>query len=120
MLFLTTNRGDAIDKAFESRIHLTLRYPELSTDAKYHIWEQFLSRAASSALDPLEMSKLANLSLNGRQIKNIVKTASLLARSQASPSIQVKHIETVLEVTNQEGLDNGDADNQDALSDKPM
>ncbi|KAK7973425.1 hypothetical protein PG988_007559 [Apiospora saccharicola] len=103
MLFLTTNRGEAIDAAFQSRIHLTLHYPELSTDAKHHIWQQFLTRAASSTLAPREMSKLANLSLNGRQIKNIVKTASLLARSQGSPSTQVKHIETVLKVTNQEG-----------------
>ncbi|KAK8070444.1 hypothetical protein PG997_010647 [Apiospora hydei] len=103
MLFLTTNRGDAIDEAFQSRIHLTLHYPELTTDAKYHIWDQFLKRVPSSDVSPIDMLKLANLSLNGRQIKNIVKTASLLARSQQSPSIQVKHIETVLEVTNQSG-----------------
>ncbi|KAK8074286.1 AAA family ATPase [Apiospora phragmitis] len=81
MLFLTTNRGDAIDAAFQSRIHLTLQYPELSTDAKTHIWNQFLSRAPSSAVTTLEVSNLALLPLNGRQIKNIVKTASLLARS---------------------------------------
>lgn len=117
MLFLTTNRGEAIDAAFQSRIHLTLHYPELSTDARYHIWHQFLARAASNTLAPLEMTKLANLSLNGRQIKNIVKTASLLARSQGSPSIQVKHTETVLKVTSQEGqksrqegLGHGDTD----------
>ncbi|KAK7917659.1 AAA family ATPase [Apiospora marii] len=123
MLFLTTNRGDAIDAAFQSRIHLTLHYPELSTDAKYHIWGQFLSRAATSAVNPFEMSKLADLSLNGRQIKNIVKTASLLARSQGSSSVQFKHIETVLKVTSQEGqntkqrgLDYDDVDDQVALS----
>ncbi|KAK8023591.1 hypothetical protein PG993_011657 [Apiospora rasikravindrae] len=103
MLFLTTNRGDAIDEAFQSRIHLTLHYPELSADAKFHIWDQFLSRVPSSDLSPIDMLKLASLPLNGRQIKNIVKTASLLAKSQQSASIQVKHIETVLEVTNQSG-----------------
>ncbi|KAK8037520.1 hypothetical protein PG991_000866 [Apiospora marii] len=123
MLFLTTNRGDAIDAAFQSRVHLTLHYPELSTDAKYHIWGQFLSRAPSSAVNPFEMSKLADLSLNGRQIKNIIKTASLLARSQGSPSVQFRHIETVLKVTSQEGqntkqrgLDYDDVDDQVALS----
>ncbi|KAK7946107.1 AAA family ATPase [Apiospora aurea] len=103
MLFLTSNRGDAIDEAFQSRIHLTLHYPELTTDAKYHIWDQFLKRVPSSDVSPIDMLKLANLSLNGRQIKKIVKTASLLARSQQSPSIEVKHIETVLEVTKQSG-----------------
>ncbi|KAK8103198.1 P-loop containing nucleoside triphosphate hydrolase protein [Apiospora sp. TS-2023a] len=124
MLFLTTNRGEAIDAAFQSRIHLTLHYPELSTDAKYHIWHQFLTRAGSNTLAPLEMSKLANLTLNGRQIKNIVKTASLLARSQGSPSIQVKNIETVLKVTNQEGQTleqkGGHADGQVILSYNPL
>lgn len=37
MLFLTTNRGDAIDAAFQSRTHLTLHYPKLDFDTKESI-----------------------------------------------------------------------------------
>ena len=99
MLFLTTNRGEAIDTAFQSRIHLTLQYPELSFDARYHIWEQFLARTPSNAVSGDEISKLAELQLNGRQIKNTVKTALLLARSRGSSPVLVKHIDTVLGVT---------------------
>merc|ERR1711939_1159242 len=45
ILFLTTNRVDTFDEAFQSRIHLPLRYGELSAKAKRRVWGMFLEMA---------------------------------------------------------------------------
>ncbi|KAI0138555.1 P-loop containing nucleoside triphosphate hydrolase protein [Hypoxylon sp. NC0597] len=42
MLFLTTNRVEAVDSAFKSRIHLTIKYPHLNAAARRQIWERFV------------------------------------------------------------------------------
>jgi hypothetical protein len=101
MLFLTTNRGDAIDLAFQSRIHLTLQYPDLEPQARKQIWQQFCSRSRlESSLTSEDMESLSELPLNGRQIKNIIKISSLLARREGG-SLQLGHVETVLKATGQ-------------------
>ena len=47
---------------------------------------------------------LASIDLNGRQIKNVIKTAQMLARSEwnvkdtAAFKVELKHIQTVLAV----------------------
>ncbi|GJC77371.1 putative AAA domain-containing protein [Colletotrichum liriopes] len=38
ILIMTTNRADSIDRAFQSRIHLTLHYLDLDVKAREHIW----------------------------------------------------------------------------------
>ena len=83
ILFLTTNRAEHIDPAFESRIHLSLTYKELDATSRRHVWSQFLGRSANpAAFSDAELNQLAEVPLNGRQIKNTIKTASLLAESQ--------------------------------------
>ncbi len=42
ILFLTTNRLDQFDEAFQSRIHLTVRLPELGQNERRAIWEALL------------------------------------------------------------------------------
>ena len=77
---MTTNRAEAIDRAFQSRIHLTLRYPGLTAEAKTTIWRQFVQGtrwAAGNTLVDEQYQKLAALPINGREIKNIVKTEGL-------------------------------------------
>src|SRR5271169_6713999 len=44
-LFLTTNRIDDFDPAFDSRIHLKIFYPELTPDRRIEIWKNFLRKA---------------------------------------------------------------------------
>lgn len=39
VLFLTTNRQDQFDEAFQSRIHLTIKLPELGPKERQGIWE---------------------------------------------------------------------------------
>ncbi|KAK2617020.1 hypothetical protein QQS21_000111 [Conoideocrella luteorostrata] len=104
ILFLTTNRADAIDPAFQSRIHLTLHYPELNQEARKNIWTQFCSRLAQSSLCNDDLTSLSELPLNGRQIKNIIKISALLARQDAT-ALQLGHIQTVLNATKELGLD---------------
>lgn len=45
LLILTTNRIGSCDEAFESRIHIAIRYPDLDTAARRQIWTTFLKRA---------------------------------------------------------------------------
>ena len=45
VLFLTTNRVDNIDAAFQSRIHISMQYDELSLSARKQVWSNFLGAA---------------------------------------------------------------------------
>ncbi|KAK5134730.1 hypothetical protein LTR04_004664, partial [Oleoguttula sp. CCFEE 6159] len=45
IMFLTTNRVDKFDAAFQSRIHISLDYPELSSDSRRMVWKNFLAQA---------------------------------------------------------------------------
>jgi DNA polymerase III delta prime subunit len=100
ILFLTTNRVDNIDAAFESRIHLSLQYDELDKTSRKHVWETFLGKAKGvGVFQEGELEKLADVQLNGRQIKNVLKTAQLLACKQDVP-LQFGHVNTVLKLRN--------------------
>ncbi|KAJ5089607.1 hypothetical protein N7532_008291 [Penicillium argentinense] len=96
ILFLTTNRADEIDPAFESRIHVSLAYQNLDATSRRHVWCQFLARSANTeAFSNVQLDQLAAVELNGRQIKNMLKTAGLLAWSQKK-DLNFEHVQTVL------------------------
>lgn len=98
-MFMTSNRADTIDQAFQSRIHLTLHYPDLDVAAKEHIWKQFSSQSEpDNTLTAEVYSRLAQLPMNGRQIKNVVKISTLLA-GQEKVHLGIEHIRTVLQAT---------------------
>ncbi|OTA85078.1 hypothetical protein M434DRAFT_41783, partial [Hypoxylon sp. CO27-5] len=98
MLFLTTNRVEAIDSAFKSRIHLTIKYPHLNAAARRQIWERFVQTSnQKTTLQPLDYTRLQEVNVNGREIKNIVKTAQLLASYENVP-LALEHIRTALGV----------------------
>lgn len=87
ILFLTTNRAADIDFAFQSRVDLFLPYHELTPEARRQIWNNFIERAGraqflSSGGGDLgsDLDKISQLSLNGREIKNLVKTSQLLSQ----------------------------------------
>ncbi|KAI7183443.1 P-loop containing nucleoside triphosphate hydrolase protein [Hortaea werneckii] len=134
ILFLTTNRVDTFDEAFQSRIHLPLRYGELSAKAKRRVWGMFLemargnssSSSASSSSSSGEgqggagfedgkvgkevsgvrvadfseedLDVLARHQLNGRQIKNAVRTAQALALKEGQV-LGMEQVKKVLEVS---------------------
>ncbi|KAL0941515.1 AAA family protein [Colletotrichum truncatum] len=101
IMFLTTNRLNSIDPAFQSRVHLSLEYPGLEQLSRKEIWSGFLSRIAGGEqghhLTDSEVEKLAALDLNGRQIKNVLKMANLLACSEKK-MIEWEHVTSVLDV----------------------
>ena len=48
ILFLTSNRIDSIDPAFQTRITLALRYEPLDMEGRSKVWENFLLTASLS------------------------------------------------------------------------
>ena len=103
ILFLTTNRVEVFDDAFVSRIHLSLRYGDLSQKAKKAVWKTFITKvrdAEGMKIEDIEEKDLDDLSrraLNGRQIKNIVRAAQALAIHEDT-ALSLVHIRTVLDV----------------------
>lgn len=99
VLFLTTNRVSTFDEAFESRIHLRLHYPDLSVKAREMIWTNMVQKSQLVAhFSVNDFAELAQHDVNGRQIKNIVKMAQLLAASK-DESLAMSHINHVLLLT---------------------
>jgi hypothetical protein len=97
ILFLTTNRISNIDDAFHSRIHISMQYPPLTAASRRHIWNTFLSK--TSGLSDGQLDALAQVELNGRQIKNVLKTAQMLARrANDDGKVDIGHIETILAI----------------------
>ncbi|RDB27282.1 ATPase family AAA domain-containing protein 3B [Hypsizygus marmoreus] len=80
ILFLTTNRVQAFDEAFLSRIHVALHFHELSVASREQVWVAFIAKlGASDAVTPEQIKELAARDVNGRQIKNAARTAQSLA-----------------------------------------
>ena len=85
ILFLTTNRLSAYDEAFLSRVHVALHLPELSEQSRQQIWAAFINQLESGSVDDITTSQfeeLAKRELNGRQIRNVVKTAQSLSMAR--------------------------------------
>jgi ATP-dependent 26S proteasome regulatory subunit len=75
VLFLTSNRVDALDPAFKTRITLALRYEQLDTAARAQVWTNLLSASGFRAMvdnGSIDPNELAKHMLNGREIKNAV------------------------------------------------
>ena len=98
ILILTTNRTVNFDDAFYSRIHLTLSFKVLDHKSRQNIWMNFVRDADISKTD---VEVFASENLNGRQIKNIMKMARLLAKNEGEP-LHASHIRDVLSVATEE------------------
>lgn len=46
VLFLTTNRKADLDNAFLSRIHITIKFPQLSSEVRAAIWKNLVQKNA--------------------------------------------------------------------------
>lgn len=97
ILFLTTNRVKTFDEAFLSRIHVALHFQQLSQESKEQVWAAFIKKAgAGDTISPQEISTLARRDINGRQIKNAVRTAHSLAVGR-DQDVKFEHIEQTLD-----------------------
>ncbi|PVH92914.1 P-loop containing nucleoside triphosphate hydrolase protein [Periconia macrospinosa] len=100
LLFLTTNRISTIDPAFRSRIDLVIPYKDLDSSARKQVWRNFINRLppAEVQLSDTDFDKLAETKINGRDIKNIIKTSLILA-ARDKP-LRMDHIDVVLGLRN--------------------
>ncbi|KAJ6004597.1 hypothetical protein N7540_012966 [Penicillium herquei] len=98
LMFLTTNRTKSIDDAFLSRMDLILRYPNLDDVARRTIWHSFLDRLGESAHSITEddLDELKECNFNGREIKNLIKTACVLAVGEGK--LTMENLRTVIRV----------------------
>ena len=71
----------SLDRAFQSRVDLFLPYRNLTVSARREVWANFINRAGASKFDvsDADLDKLAEVKLNGREIKNLIKSAHLLS-----------------------------------------
>lgn len=113
-MFLTGNRVGAFDQAFQSRIHITLGIPEFNEAVRKEVWTIFLNdleqkrRDGSDPLltvvecEALRREVLRSWSgelLNGRQIRNCVRSALALAQDKGE-KVSAKHFKIVIELGN--------------------
>ena len=84
IIFLTTNLLSTIDNAFRSRVNIHLIFNPLGVEARKQLWEKLLSRLPEGSegnaksdfelLSEGDIDELAKWDLNGREIKNAIKT----------------------------------------------
>src|SRR5947208_3494643 len=87
-----------MDAAFQSRIHVSMEYPGLNISSRRHVWSNFLAISKHpNELSENDLELLAAKDLNGRQIKNLLKTAQLLACRKGLP-LRLEHINTVIDI----------------------
>jgi SpoVK/Ycf46/Vps4 family AAA+-type ATPase len=98
ILILTTNRVGTFDEAFKSRIHLAIPYFNLNEEQRLEIWRNFMDvlRRSKQPIDvqDLEMNvhKLAQVEINGRQIRNVITLARYLAKHRKQMMVY-KHVQ---------------------------
>ncbi len=98
-MILTTNRVNVFDPAIKSRIHLAIKYHALTLESRHDLWRVFITSACSGVspewLTEECLNRLAVDAINGRQIKNTVRTAQALAASEQS-GLKEEHIKQSL------------------------
>ncbi|KXH67804.1 AAA family ATPase [Colletotrichum salicis] len=112
ILFMTTNRVRTFDDAFKSRIHVPLKYDDLPRESRLKVWKNFLDNVEGGVdIDDDGYKKLAEGKLNGRQIKNVVRTAKSLASSKKR-RLDCEQLQQVVDIqmTFERELDSVDGD----------
>lgn len=106
ILILTTNRVGTFDEAFKSRVQLALHYPPLNREGRWEVWRNFLHSLSEAGenMNREDISKkldmLARHKLNGRQIRNTIKTARQLARYKKE-TLRFAHVSQAVAVVNE-------------------
>ena len=98
ILFLTTNRVESLDPAFQSRVQCALRYDALDGASRAQIWADVLARLHVPRAEDVDVPALAAHPLNGRQIKNTLQLAVALCVNEQCPLAQ-RHLDAALDIT---------------------
>lgn len=102
ILILTSNRVGTFDEAFKSRIQLSLHYRKLDVGQRRKIWDNFFDRLETFG-EPTDSSirnhinTLAQIEMNGRQIRNSITTARQLALFRKT-TMGFRELEDVIKV----------------------
>jgi hypothetical protein len=102
ILFLTSNRIESLDPAFQTRITLALRYDPLDAPARAKVWKNLFVKSGLEQLledGKIQLNKLSEAPLNGREIKNALRLGMAMAAEQKEPLSQQILLETVHVVT---------------------
>jgi SpoVK/Ycf46/Vps4 family AAA+-type ATPase len=106
ILFLATNRLETMDVAFQSRIHVPVKYEPLDSTARRQILKNFImridERESEGKRELLEaLDNLQHWELNGREIRNVLSVAESLALSseRRRGALRYKHVEDVANST---------------------
>jgi SpoVK/Ycf46/Vps4 family AAA+-type ATPase len=124
IIFLTTNLYNTIDSAFRSRVNIHLLFNSLSPEHRMILWKKFLerlppmkeqktikiegedgeetqikkSRRAMDFLSEDDMKELSQWDLNGREIKNAIKTVKSWCDAKAY-DFSLSRLESGIRVT---------------------
>lgn len=97
--------AESLDPAVLSRVHLTINYPDLDEVSRNTVWRNFLARVRPSAMvSDADIEMLGKLPLNGRRIKNAVKTAQIMANREHR-GVTLDDIRKVMRITEGMTLD---------------
>ncbi|TGO31679.1 hypothetical protein BHYA_0440g00020 [Botrytis hyacinthi] len=106
VLFITTNRGAVIDEAIRSRIHIQIQVPDLDRDTRRILWQSFLEQnKIEHALRVEDFEELADIVMNGCEIKNSIKSSVLMAGKKGSLTLDMQHLRFTVDLL--EGFKNG-------------
>ncbi|RDK40671.1 hypothetical protein M752DRAFT_337180 [Aspergillus phoenicis ATCC 13157] len=97
IIFLASNRVETMDPALESHIDVAIHYPELDSASRRHIWIRLLGKSDRKAFSGSELFDLEEYKLNGREIRNVLKAARVLARYQET-KLGYEHVSKVLKL----------------------
>ncbi|KAI1360472.1 hypothetical protein F5Y08DRAFT_317320 [Xylaria arbuscula] len=78
VMFLTSNRIENFDRAFESRIHLRVPFQSPGADIRSRIWKTFLPERWDANGTAERLGR--DLSINGREIRNLIRISLLVAK----------------------------------------
>ncbi|CAG8649459.1 7346_t:CDS:2, partial [Scutellospora calospora] len=93
VMFLTTNRVITFDEAVCSRVNMFLHYPKLGLNEKRQVWKNFIKRANL----PLDAEDFINYELNGREIRNVLHAARLLAKNKGK-SLTANNVIDIIDI----------------------
>lgn len=104
IIFLTTNRVNDFDTALFSRVHVTLKFEQLSVKHCLFIWKK-MAMQTEHDLTEHDFEALARIPLDGRTIKNVLRVASLQVKMRLRSNgggetrMQMSDVKTILRYT---------------------
>ena len=101
---LTTNRIETLDEALERRIALIVEFPNPNFEARVGIWERLLPSKMPLGKD-VKVKTLAEFSLTGGQIKNVILQAARMAVANNESKVGLEYFDAAISrVSKSKGL----------------